>query len=445
MSAPSPQEALTPRWYQLRPHPVQHRLVISKARFKVVPAGRRSGKTERAKRNIVRQALLEDRWPDARFFAAAPTRDQAKQIYWQDLKRMVPSWALAETPRESELMIRMVNGAEIWVVGMDRPERIEGRSWNGGVLDEMANMRPTAWQANVRPALSDRQGWCWMIGVPEGRGEYHELFKRAQADTSGEWAAFHWVSADILPPAEIEAARRDMDELTFQQEMEASFVSFAGRAYYAFDEQTHCARLAYDPRAALNFCFDFNISPGVAAVVQDQRLPNGLDGTAVIGEVFIPNNSNTERVCDRLIKDWGSHPGRVVCYGDATGGALGSAKVAGSDWELIRRKLRPVFGERLILDVPAANPPERTRVNAVNTRLRSASGEIRLMVDLAKAPNVVRDLEGVTVLEGGSGEIDKRKSPQLSHISDAIGYLIVRKHPIGGAGPRGPTRLHGVY
>jgi hypothetical protein len=439
------QEALTPRWYQLRPHPIQHKLVTSKARFRVVPAGRRSGKTERAKRNLVRQALLEDRWPDARFFAAAPTRDQAKQIYWQDLKRLIPPWALAETPRESELMIRLVNGAEIWVVGMDKPERIEGRSWNGGCLDEYGNMRATAWTANIRPALADRGGWCWMIGTPEGRNHYYDLFRYALADESGEWAGFHWVSADILSPGEIEAARRDMDELTFQQEFEASFLSFAGRIYYPFEERTHCARLSHDPRAPLILCLDFNVDPGTAVIAQELRLPSGHDGTGVIGEVHIERSSNTERVCRKILADWGHHVGRVVCYGDATGGAAGSAKVAGSDWDIVRRLLGAHFKDRLALDIPPANPPERVRINSVNARLKNALGEVRLMVDPTKAPWTVRDLEGVRVIAGSDGEIDKKADPRLTHLSDALGYYVTRRFSIVGSGPRGPTRLHGVY
>src|SRR5688572_970130 len=99
---------LTPRWYPLRPHPEQMRLIRSGARFKVVPAARRSGKSERAKRNLIIQALKESaqgRWLDYRYFAAAPTRDQARQIFWNDLKAMIPRRLLGGRIRESELTI----------------------------------------------------------------------------------------------------------------------------------------------------------------------------------------------------------------------------------------------------------------------------------------------------------------------------------------------------
>src|SRR5919112_1899756 len=104
---------LTPRWTPLKPHPEQLRLIRSPARFKVVPAGRRSGKTERAKRNLIIQALRESsagRWPDYRYFAAAPTREQAKGIWWQDLKALIPKHLLGGPIRESDLTIRLVTG-----------------------------------------------------------------------------------------------------------------------------------------------------------------------------------------------------------------------------------------------------------------------------------------------------------------------------------------------
>jgi hypothetical protein len=426
---------LTERWYPLRPHPVQIALVTSPARFAVVPAGRRSGKTERAKRKLVRAALNGTDYPDPRFFAAAPTRDQAKRIYWEDLKRLVHYDWLSEAPRESELTLKLITGATIQVIGMDKPERIEGSPWDGGILDEFANMKAKAWRENVRPALSDRKGWCWLIGVPEGRNHYYDLAELAQRDETGEWAFFTWKSSDILDPAEVESARRELDELTYLQEYEGSFLNFQGRIYYCFDRAVHCSvKVAYNPNLPLIFCFDFNVSPGVAAVLQEQpELPNGISGTAAIGEVYIPRNSNTPAVCRKLIQTYGNHKAGVYCYGDATGGNAGSAKVAGSDWDLIRRELRPVYGESLKFMVTDGNPRERSRINSVNSRLRSGIDIVRFMAHPENAKNLVKDLEGVRCLEGGSGEIDKDIDPALTHISDAIGYYIHYKFPTARA------------
>ncbi len=414
-------------------------------RFVVVPAGRRSGKTKIAKRKLVKAAIGETDWADAKFFAAAPTRDQAKKIYWKDLKRMIPRELLAGDPKEAELIIPLYNGAEIHVIGMDKPQRMEGTPWNGGVLDEYGNMHPEAWEENVRPALTDRRAWCWFIGVPEGRNHYHGLYTKAnRLEYADEWTTFTWTAAEVLPAylgqagakLELAAAARDLDPLSYAQEYDARFVTFEGRAYYPFKMERHAARtLAYDSERDLILCFDFNNAPGVAVVAQefDQPAiqPVGCiirDYTGVIGEVYIPKNSNTPAVCRKLIEQWKSHTGRVLCYGDATGGAKGTTAVEGSDWDLIKANLRPVFGDRLIFNVPGCNPRERARVNAVNSRLESATNEVRLLVDPSKAPMTAHDLDSVVTLKGGSGELDKDADSSLTHLCFAGDTLADTDH-----------------
>jgi hypothetical protein len=442
------------RLYPLRYHPVQAAYERSTAKYNVVPAGRRSGKTEKAKRKVIKHLFTPTRWTDPRYFCAAPTRDQARQIYWDDLKKMIPERLRTETS-ETYMMIRTIMGSEVFVIGMDKPQRIEGRPWNGGILDEYADMKKGAWGENVQPALADRDGWCDLIGVPEGRNHYYDTYQYARDSGDPEWAAFTWLSSDILPAKVIERAKRSLDPLVYQQEYEASFVNFLGRIYYPFLAATHTsAKLTYDPRRPLILCFDFNVEPGIACVCQEQPLPgqferddNGIQllnrplwGTGVIGEVWIPKNSNTPAVCRKLLTDWGRHQGAVLVYGDAAGGSRGTAQTEGSDWDLIKRFLRdgmrdggdllPGFGDRVHFNVPAANPAVRARINAVNTRLQTSDGQIRLMVNPNTAPHVVRDLEGVTALAGGAGEIDKKGNPEMTHISDALGYYIEREFPI---------------
>jgi hypothetical protein len=426
---------LPKRWYPLDPIQEQITAYNGTHRFNTFPCGRRSGKTELiGKRRLIRRAMRGSKFPNPKFFASAPTRDQAKRIYWSDLKAMIaPEWRRGE-PSEGELIIRLKNGADIHVVGLDRPERIEGVGWDGGVLDEFANMKPQVWEAHVRPALSDRRGWCDFVGVPEGRNHYYELHQRALAEmeekgSDSEWGAYSWTSKLILPDEEVENARRSMDTLTFQQEYEASFVNFAGQAYYTYGKN-NVESIEYDPTEPLILCFDFNVSPSVAVVCQELEFADQTQGTAVVGEVYIPRNGNTVAVCNRLIEDYGDHQASVMCYGDATGASSGTAQVQGSDWDIIQRELRGAFGDRLYMRVPRSNPRERVRVNALNTRCCDADGSVNLKVNPYLAPNLHKDLEGVRVLEGGSGEIDKRNDPRLTHSSDALGYYVVAEFPV---------------
>ncbi|NJO82880.1 MAG: hypothetical protein HC828_08705 [Blastochloris sp.] len=438
---------------------IQREYLRSKARFTVVPAGRRTGKTAIAKRRLRRKAIGKA-WPvGTRIIAAAPTFNQAKRIYWNDLQLMFPTWMRRDRINKTELIIPLITGADVQVLGMEVPERSEGSPIGHILCDEFGNWREEAWGENIYPALMDMQGTADIIGVPEGRNHYYRMYmdatRRFQATPKGEipeWNTFAWTAEEILPyylgdkiaEKEIANAKATMDQMTYDQEYNASFLTFQGRAYYMFDRDVHGGeRVTYNPNLPLIFCHDFNVAPGVAAVCQEQRY-RGTNKkvdeyiTAVIGEVWIPKGSNTKRVARKLIADWGPegkrHQGQIHVYGDATGGAGGSAAVEGSDTEVLLRELKSVFGDQIRDRFPKGNPRERARVNAVNARCATADKIIHLLVDPVNASHVIDDLDGVTVIEGTAGELDKDIDKSLTHISDALGYYLYDKYPVHNEG-----------
>jgi len=287
------------------------------------------------------------------------------------------------------------------------------------ILDEYGNMKPDVWTRHIRPALSTpgRPGEAIFIGVPEGRNHYYDLVEDAK--DKEDWIALTWPTADINPE-EAEAAKKDMDLLTWQQEYEGAFVSFEGRCYYAFGDW-NIGQPNYNPNLPLIFCFDFNRCPGVAAVLQEQG-----DLTCIIDEIFITTNSNTEIVCDRLMSRWHKHKGEILLYGDASGGAKTSQAIDGSDWDIIERKI-----PQGISMYARANPKIRQRVNAVNSRLKSATGQVSLIVH-ENCKNIIKDFEGVICDD--FGDPAKESGSMLTHISDAIGYYIYEEFPLEGNG-----------
>ncbi len=429
------------RWTVLRSHPVQQRLLASSARFKVIEAGRRSGKTELAKRDGVLDAIRPHPERPGYFVGYfAPTRDQAKEIYWDDLKQLSRPWWLKE-PSETDLRIWLLSGAQIRVVGMDKPSRVEGRPIDRAYVDETADMKDGVWDRHLRPALSTpgRPGSAWIYGVPRPGAQFRKLRDLALDPAEPEYEYFHWTSDTVVEASEVEAARRSMDPLTFEQEYLAKRVNFAGRAYYQFDRATHAARgLSYDRSAPLILTLDFNWKPGTACVLQE--LPIQLPGDAhprrvscVLDEVWIPTDSTTPKVCRAILDRWGHHRGEVYCYGDASGGQSGSAHVEGSDWELVRRVLGAHWGDRLHIRVPRRNPGQRARINSLNSRLCSMAGTVSMLID-PKCKHVIDDFEGVVLLEGSAGEINKDHDEMLTHLTDGLGYYTHYEYPIEDAG-----------
>lgn len=448
----------TRRWTQLDPHRTQHAMWTSGARFIVCECGRRSGKSEIAKRLGATAAMAEDELPDLRIIFGAPTQDQAHDIFWNDLKAMVPKHRLAGKPNESRLHIRLDNGATMIVCGMDKPERAEGSHIDGVVLDEFDDMKEDVFDAHLRPGLftkGRRPGWCLMIGTPNGVKHLAKYRKHAQkvaakwredfdnALAAGrfdpvlargpEWAFFQWFSRDVLPPEEVLAAKNSMHPKLFAQEFEACEVNMAGRAYYTFSREIHCAeRVLYQPHLPLVLCHDFGTT-GVCAIGQNQPYAGARKNVApwfrgFIGEVFIPDGSNTEMVGNAVVQAWGHHKGLVYAEGDATGGAATADAVDGTNWDLLRRIYQKHWGERVKFRYQQSNPLQLTRVNAVNNQLLSTDGQVSCLVDPINCPFIADDLEVVAIAEG-TQEIEKKKGTKHTHISDALGYWLCREWP----------------
>lgn len=425
-------------------HPELLRFWQSDARWKVVCGGRRSGKSTLGREAIFtghgptiddglplfRGALCPPDVPDPTFVIAAPTREMVKRIWWQPVKDMVPP-QLVDGISEVELTLHLVNGARVMLLGMDRPTRSEGIAIDGLVADEFAYWKPGAFERSLRPAMSTRgrPGWGVVMFKPDGRNHAYELFVAAR-DGKESHAAFHWTSAEVLPAEEVEAARRDLDARTFAQEYEASFLTATGLVYYAFDHAAHIRPVIYDKALPLVFCFDFNVSPGAAVVVQEQVV-DGNVRTCVVGEVHIPDDSRTDLVCQRLRDTYKGHTGDVLIYGDPSGNQRRTSAVS-NDWDIVKASLRQTFPK--VLDrVTRAAPPIVDSVNSVNARLRNAFGEVRFCINAKAAPQTLKDFEAVAWdTDKDVRDIDKSDGKR-THWSDALRYYIHERHPIGGA------------
>ncbi len=204
-------------------HPAQLEIFNSKARFKVVAAGRRFGKSRLAAWLLIIKAL-ESKSKDVCY--VAPTFQQAKDVIWADLKELAQDVILHTT--ENTSTITLVNGRKIVLKGSDRPDTLRGVGYYYIVLDEYASMKPFVWEQILRPTLADVRGEAMFIGTPAGKNHFYDIWQ--DAGDQEDWAAFSFNSTDnpLIDPKEIEHARQTMSTQNFRQEFEASFQTFSG-------------------------------------------------------------------------------------------------------------------------------------------------------------------------------------------------------------------------
>jgi predicted phage terminase large subunit-like protein len=224
-------------------HPKQMEVLQSPARFKVVAAGRRGGKSYLARIMLLIAGMKEKNElgyniKDKDVWYIAPTFQQGKDIQWNSLKEMGKD--VIESAHENTATLRLVNGRRIQIKGSDRPDTLRGVGVSDVVLDEFAFMKPEVWDLIIRPTLADVEGNALFIGTPDGKNHFYDLWAEAASGAAGpDWEAFHFNSLDnpLLAKAEIEKARQRMSIEAFKQEFEASFSSAGSGAFKPSDIQ----------------------------------------------------------------------------------------------------------------------------------------------------------------------------------------------------------------
>lgn len=420
------------RWYPLIDHPEQLRLLAAVSngiRFPIVPAGRRSGKTERLKRFVAKQAMKN---PNERYFLGAPTYNQAKKIFWDDMKMLTLSCLHAKKPSESDLKIFMPNGTEIHILGLDQPQRIEGIEWTGGGIDEIADIKAEALEANIMPALNtvnptrpDYRAWCWFIGVPDGLNHYYDMSEYARTSGDPDYGYFHWKSSEILPADIIESAKRTMSRKQYLQEYEASFETASGRIYEDYDGRVggrnHTSRII-QPHDALYWMHDQNYTPlssSIAVVI---------DGVPHLVDEIVLESAVSRQSAEEFVEKFKDHKNKVVyIYGDPSGrdGEKHGHKSDYTEIEAVLRRERWKYERR----VQSAHPAIRDRQNSVRAKILNAAGETTLFVNPVTAPWSHKGLATVQLQEGSTFQEDQKN--QYQHITTAIGYFIDVHWPAG--------------
>lgn len=209
------------------------------ARYKIVAAGRRFGKSflaavmllaEASKNTKVRSDGVEVDLILEEVFYVGPTFDQSKRIMWPVLMEMGKD--LIAHKHEQTGVLTLINGRRIQIKGSDRPDNLRGTGLSFVVLDEYAFMREEVWETIIEPQLSRSEGHALFIGTPDGKNHFYDLYRRGESEEPAdfEYKAFNFFSSDnpYLPAKEIERKRETVSADRFAQEYLASFEAGGG-------------------------------------------------------------------------------------------------------------------------------------------------------------------------------------------------------------------------
>lgn len=236
-------------------------------RWACLVAHRRAGKTVAAINDIVRAAALcKSAMP--LFGYVAPYRSQAKAVVWDYLKRYAEP--LIKVSNESELQIELTNGSRIKLFGADNADAMRGLGFDGLYLDEYGDFKPSIWGNILRPALSDKQGWCVFGGTPKGKNQFWQIYQTA-SKSPDEWFLLRLPASTsgLLPESELAAARAQLSEDQYLQEMECSFEAAILGAFYGTEmreatEQGRITPIEYDKSLPVHTAWDLGFRDDTA-------------------------------------------------------------------------------------------------------------------------------------------------------------------------------------
>ncbi len=400
--------------------PSQQAFHDSTARFKGFSGPIGSGKSQALCQEAIRSAYLN---PGRTGLIGAPTYPMLRDATQPALFEILNSNGIPFEHHKAENVLQMKDcGSRILFRSLDEFERLRGTNlaWFG--LDELTYVTEGAWlrlEGRLRDPKATRL--CgFAVWTPKG---YDWVYRRFIADPKPGYEVIQarpYENRFLLDqvPDYYERLKGSYDDNFFQQEALGQYLNMqCGLVYHTFDRKDHVKDLQSNPYQPLFWALDFNVDPMSSVVAQKRG-----DEIRVLDEIVL-RHASTEEACERFYARFGQHRAGIVVYGDASGNSMQTT--GRSDYETIHDFFRSHGNLAVDYKVPRANPPVRSRVNLMNAKLRTASGEIQLFVD-GRCKELIKDFEQVAYKED-SNQIDKERDHSRTHLSDALGYLVWRE------------------
>ena len=377
------------------------------AKRKVLVAGRRFGKSYLSIIWMLTRKIEQNE----RRWIITPTYRQGKTTTWKLLRAVFRNYDAQVN--ESELLVKLPNGAEIAIKGAEQENNLRGAGLDMVCMEEYSYIKPHVWEEIIYPMLTTTNGDALFIGTPNGYDHLYDAYLKGQGNDP-EWKSWQYTTLDggFVPEEEIKKAKSMMDERAFKTEFLASFETTGNRAAYNFDRSIHVKK-AEQISSNIFWSMDFNILGSVCLACEY------TDGTIhFFDEIRLPN-SNTQMMANEMKKI----APYIPVYPDATGSARSTTSNR-SDHQILRDNGFRVISKK-------ANPSVIDRLNALNRMLKDANGKVRMTID-PKCTNLIKDLEQTQ--RTNDGRIDKRDEKR-SHFLDACSYYIAYKHSLINRSP----------
>lgn len=302
------------------PNPGQVKFHNSDARFRIVSAASRVGKSTGAAFEAMAYAHL----PNKMIWTVGPTYNLSEKVFriiWRKLVEELRYDTVAKSRRDR--YIKFPWGTEIWGMSAHTPENLLGEGVDLLVVDEASRIRSDVWNEYMRERLIDKIGHALIISSPKGSGGWFpELFRRGQAKEIGHFS----VSCSLfdnprIPKEELEELLRVLPKEAYDQEVLGKFVPYGGLVYKEWKEEIHVSKAAeFIPGVPVLLAVDFGTrNPCVVLFVQQigENLFNVFDEYYERNHITLEHATNVRASILRMLKASGHET--ITMYHDPSG------------------------------------------------------------------------------------------------------------------------------
>lgn len=402
------------------------KMISGYARHNMLFGGSRSGKTFIACfAIIVRASKVKSRHVMLRH-----TFNSIKTSIWMDTLPKVIALAFPELMdswkdrNKSDFVWTLPNGSEIWIGGLDDDKRVEkilGKEFSTIYFNECSQLSYSPIQvALTRLAEKNtlkkkvyydcnppsKKHWTYWLFIKKVNPVESEPLENAE-----NYASILMNPADNLENIDEEYLEflKGLPEKEQARFLRGEFTDGDdGIAYYEFDQELHVHPVEKQPHGTVLIGMDFNVMPMTAVVA------SYVNGELHIFDEAYLENSDTPKMSHHL-RAKGYH-GNV--YPDSTGK---NRKTSGkTDHDILRQD---GFSVKFV-----NNPLQQDRVNNINRLFKENKIKIN-----PRCKKLINDLNKVSWKDN---KLDQKTDTNLTHISDALGYLTWNVMPFFSAPAR---------
>lgn len=403
-------------------------------KFRAFVAGFGSGKTWVGSAGICKHVW---EWPGINSGYFAPTYPQIRDIFFPTIEEVAFDWGLKVKTKEGDKEVEFYSGGR-WrsttiCRSMEKPQTIVGFKIGHALVDEL-DVLPVlkaqhAWRkiiARMRYNVDGLKNGVDVTTTPEGFKFVYQQFVKQLREKPHLQALYGLIQASTydnelnLPGDYIDSLKESYPPQLIQAYLDGQFVNLlSGTVYHAYDRKLNGCKEVHQPGEALHIGMDFNVGK-MSAITHVKR-----DGLPCAVDELVDGYDTPDMIKRIKERYWRYENGayhktcEILIYPDASGDSRKSVNASATDIDLLKQAGFKV-------KAPAANPPVKDRVNAMNAMFHNAAGERRYKVNADKCPMYADDLE--QQVWAANGEPDK--SQGNDHRPDAGGYFIHHEYPI---------------